>query len=176
MDITELILADHHEQRRMFAILDEMHGHDTHGIEAVWQRLRILLEVHAAVEERIFYPRLLDVGTGAGDKPSASAETKDAVHDHNQIRDAIAQSERHPVGTTAWWSAIASTRKANSDHMGEEEREALADFRQHASLALRHDLGVEFAVMEASHAEGIASRDKDPDRFVEHASAGVDQT
>lgn len=166
MDITELILSDHHEQRRMFALLDQA-GDDPGRLGPIWDRLAILLEVHADAEEKLFYPRLLQTGTGAGDADSAAAETKDAVHDHNEIRDAIRRAGQHPVGTKEWWRGVLEAREANSDHMAEEERESLADFRRHASLQVRHELGVEFAVFEAAHASGVAAADKDPARFVE---------
>jgi hypothetical protein len=47
----------------------------------------------------------------------------------------------------ARWPCLRALAAAdpNSDHMGEEEREDLADFRRHASLQVRHDLAVEFA-------------------------------
>lgn len=166
MDITELILTDHHEQRRMFALLDDVDRGDVDTLTAVWGRLRILLEVHAEAEERLFYPRLLNVGTGAGGKDSAGAETRDAIHDHNQIRDALADVDPNDVGSDGWWQAVAKTREVNSDHMGEEEREALADFRRHADLTVRHDIAVAFAAFEAEHAGGITSHDKDPKRYV----------
>lgn len=167
MDITDLIVSDHHEQRRMFAILDGLGRSDTAAISAVWGRLRVLLEVHAAAEEQLFYPQLLGLGTGAGSKDSAAAETRDALHDHNDIRDAISRLGEQQAGTASWWEALAQVREANSDHMGEEEREALADFRRHASLDLRHDLAVRFAAFEARHAQGITAVDKDPDDYVE---------
>lgn len=167
MDITELILTDHHEQRRMFAILDDVPGDDVAALGAVWRRLQILLEVHAEAEEELFYPHLLDVGTGATDNDSASEETEDAISDHNEIRDGIAEANRHEVGSDAWWAGVASARKANSDHMGEEERGALADYRRHADLRTRHDLAVAFAAYEAAHAEGIDSDNKDPDRYID---------
>lgn len=166
MDITELILSDHREQRRMFALLDEA-GHDPARLGPVWRRLSILLEVHADAEERLFYPRLLHTGTGAGGADSAREETTDAVHDHNDIRDGIRRANQHPLGSDAWWQAVADTRIANSDHMAEEEREALADFRRHASLQDRHALGVEFAVYEAAHADGVPPRDEDAERYIE---------
>ena len=50
MDITEEILAQHHAQRRMFAVLDEIDSADTRKLGAVWRRLAVLLEVHAAAE------------------------------------------------------------------------------------------------------------------------------
>ena len=171
MDITDLILADHHEQRRMFALLDEI-GDDPERLAPVWNRLSILLEVHADAEERLFYPRLLDVGEGAGGADGAGDETTDAVRDHNDIRDGIRDVSQQRVGTGEWWQAVARTRVANSDHMAEEEREALADFRRHAAPQVRHDLAVEFAVYEAAHAGGVPLADKDPGRYVREHSAG----
>ncbi|MEO7236177.1 MAG: cation-binding protein, partial [Lapillicoccus sp.] len=57
---------------------------------------------------------------------------------------------------------------ANSDHMAEEERQDLTDFRQHATLELRHDLAVHFLRFEAQHwASGVPVVDKDPEKFVE---------
>ena len=54
--------------------------------------------------------------------------------------------------------------------MAEEEREALADFRRHATLQERHELGLEFAAYEAAHANGVPLEDQDPDRYVaDHA-------
>ena len=51
--------------------------------------------------------------------------------------------------------------------MAEEERQALADFRLHADMAVRHELGVAFAAFEARHADGIVSVSKDPERFID---------
>jgi len=166
VDITELILNDHHEQRRMFALLDEL-GDDPAKLGPVWNRLAILLEVQAAAEEELFDPRLLRVGEGAGGEVGPSAETKDAIHDHNQIRDAVREARRNPVGGEAWWRSVIDAREAYSDHMGEEEREALADFRRTAALQARHDLAIEFAVFEAAHAAGIDRADADPGNYVD---------
>ena len=74
MDITELILTQHHEQRRTFALLDEL-ADDPVGLAAVWERLTILLEVHAKAEELFFDPRLLEVGTGGGDAERTAASS-----------------------------------------------------------------------------------------------------
>lgn len=166
MDITELILSDHHEQRRMFAVLDELREAPAEQIAPVWDRLKVLLEVHAEAEEELFYPKLLEVGHGAGSKDSPEGETGDAIHDHNEIRDAVAEVGKHRVGSGPWWDAVAEAREANSDHMGEEEREALADFRRTASLQARHDLALQFAVFEAAHFRGVEADDHDPKQFV----------
>ena len=89
MDITQLILDDHHEQRRLFAILEQIDRSDTETLGAVWDRLAAFLELHAAAEEEIFYPALLRVGIGARRTGTTEDETLDAIHDHHDIRDAV---------------------------------------------------------------------------------------
>jgi len=167
MDITQLILDDHHEQRRLFAVLEQVERTNGKALFAIWSRLAAFLEVHAEAEERHFYPALLKIGTGAGGRPSAAAETEHAIRDHNEIRAALAEVARHAVGSDAWLAAVAEANKANSDHMAEEEREGLADLRDNADVQLRHDLAIEFATFEALHFTGVPAVDKDPKRYVE---------
>ncbi|SDY34702.1 Hemerythrin HHE cation binding domain-containing protein [Modestobacter sp. DSM 44400] len=170
MDITELILFQHHEQRRTFALLDEIPRDDTAALSAIWGRLEILLEVHAEAEEKFFYPRLLTVGHGASDADSVSEEIEDAIKDHNEIRDAVRKVAGHETGTDDWWQAVTEARVSNSDHMAEEERQDLADFRRHADLQTRHDIAVQFIAYENQHAKGIKPVDKDPEDYVaEHS-------
>jgi hypothetical protein len=166
VDITQLILDDHHEQRRLFAILEQVDRSDTETLGAVWDRLAAFLELHAAAEEEVFYPALLRVGIQARRGGTAEEETLDAIHDHNDIRDAVTSVPGHPVGSDEWYAAVAAANLANSDHMAEEEREGLTDFRRLASLQLRHDLGVALVRYEAQHYAGVAPVDKDPAEYI----------
>ncbi len=168
MDITEVILHQHAEQRRMFAMLEEWPRDDADGLAALWSRLEILLEVHAEAEEQFFYPELVKLGTGGGDADSVAEEVEDAVKDHNEIRDAIRKARNTTAGEADWFEAVLEANVANSDHMAEEERQDLTDFRQHATLELRHDLAVQFLRFEAQHwASGVPVVAKDPEQFVE---------
>jgi hemerythrin superfamily protein len=167
MDITQLILEDHAEQRRLFALIEQVDRTDTEALGALWKRLQGLLDTHAEAEERHFYPRLMEIGKGANDSDSAAAESKDAIKDHNEIRDTGKAVDRHDIGSDAWFEAIGKCNKANGDHMAEEERQGLTDFRRHASLEERHTLGVRFAAFEASHRTGVEPVDKDPETWVE---------
>jgi hypothetical protein len=166
VDITQLILDDHHEQRRLFAILEQIDRTDTGVLSVVWSRLAAFLELHAAAEEEIFYPSLLQVGLAARRATGVEEETLDAIHDHNEIRDAVTEVARHQVGTDAWYAAVAAANLANSDHMAEEEREGLTDFRRLAGLQRRHDLAVAFAAYEARNYAGVPAVDKDPAAYV----------
>ena len=146
---------------------------DPDALTAVWERLAAMLESHAEAEERLFYPALLKLGQGAGGDETPEAETEDAIHDHNEIRDAV-----QAVASMRWGATVGLTRwpqadKANGDHMAEEEREGLKDFRMHASLQTRHDLAVAFAGFEAAHVTGVKAEDKDPQTYIDEHSQGT---
>lgn len=143
MDITELILNDHHAQRRMFAFLDDI---DRQNSEA------------------------LRIGTSAGGKDSAASEVKDVLKGHHELRDATADVDRHDLGSGASWQAVIRPRTANSDHRAKEEREDPVDFRHHANHDLRHEIAVAFLAFESQHVAGIAARNRDPRDYVQQNS------
>jgi hypothetical protein len=169
MDITQLILDDHAEQRRLFAIIEQIDPQDVEALTAVWTRLAAFLDVHAEAEERFFYPELLKRGEGANDAEDGTVEgeTEDAIEDHNKLRDAVKAVAAYPVGSGAWIEAVGRANVVNSEHMGEEERQGLTDFRRHAPVARRHELAVQFAAFEAEHITGVKPVNKDPDAYVE---------
>jgi hypothetical protein len=164
-DITVLILAEHDEFRARFTDLMDLRDFGpTSECETRWDIVSDLLEVHAKAEEEIFYPVLLKRGS---DK--ASDETVDAVGDHNQIRDAIALAGQSEVGSDWWWAAVQSCRDANDEHLAEEERDVLPDFREHTSEQLRSELGETWLKFHADHqaAQGISTADVNPEGYVQ---------
>lgn len=165
MDITQLIADDHTEQRRLFALIDQLSPDDRDALQAVWSRLRGLLDTHARAEELYFYPELLKLGRGA-DNETPDDETRDAIKDHNEIRDAASKVDEQQFGSPQWFAAVAAANKANSDHMAEEERQGLTDFRRHADIGLRHRLAVQFIGFELDHLQGVKPVDLDVDSYV----------
>jgi len=162
MDITALILDDHHRLRQGFARLDDVARDDARSLALIWGELAQYLDAHAGAEEAVFYPALLRVADEDG------AETEDAIGDHNDIRDAIAESSRHEAGSDAWWKAVGDARTANTEHLGQEEDEVLPDFRRSATLQQRHELGVRFLAAKAEPVRGaLDTSDKDPEGYVE---------
>ena len=95
MDITQLILDEHAQQRKLFSLIEQIDKSDTPALGSIWRRLRGLLDSHAEAEERFFYPRLLEIGKGANDAPSADEETEDAIEDQNYIRDTCDSFEKY---------------------------------------------------------------------------------
>jgi hypothetical protein len=166
IDVTDVILRDHAWFRAQFIALYDLRAGsppDVEAITAIWEPLAARLDVHAAGEEALFYPHLL----ARGEDPEE--ETLDAIGDHNDIRDGVHDAARRPVATDAWWEAVAATREANDEHMAEEEREGIADFRLHAPAALRERLGRELAEFLDRHptTDEVDVEDKDPEEYVD---------
>ena len=161
-DICDLILDEHEVFRRRFAELDEHHDAGDEVVADIWDPVGELLDRHADAEERLFYPELLRAGA------RAEEETADAISDHNEIRDAVRDAGEQRAGSTEWWEAVARARRANSDHMGEEERGALADLRRNVGRAEREELGARWLSFADEHAGGrdVDSANKDVDRYI----------
>ncbi|HVQ97721.1 MAG TPA: hemerythrin domain-containing protein, partial [Mycobacterium sp.] len=106
-DITMVILADHDWFREQFAKLDELQAQtpvNRRALERVWRPLADKLDVHAYIEEMIFYPQLLKRGA---DDPEG--ETLDAIGDHNDIRDGVRDANAVEIASDEWWAAVGRT-------------------------------------------------------------------
>jgi hypothetical protein len=160
--VTDLIRLDHIWFRSQFAALEGARD-DPATLTSLWATLSARLEVHAAAEETLFYPRLLK------DDSDAVEDTKDAIRDHNEIRDAIRDAEGHPAGDDAWWKAVNATEHANTEHMDEEEKGPLIEFDDAASSGEQEELASAFSGFETEHAgaRGITIEDKDPEGYIE---------
>lgn len=124
-----------------------------------WRMLADLLEVHAEAEEEILYPVLLKRGSG-----HAPADTTDAIGDRNQIRDAITSEARGAPGTAFRRASVQASRKANDEHLPEDEPDVIPDLRMHTGPGFRCELGVRWMTFHCEHraARGISRDDVDP--------------
>jgi Hemerythrin HHE cation binding domain len=172
-DIIELVYADHDWIRRQFFRLDD--AKSDAELAAIWDALGARLDVHAEVEEAVFYPALLKHG-GSEDRGNPEGdpedETEDAITDHNAIRDAVRRSRTLKPGSEEWFEAVIKARTENGEHLDEEEREAMPDFIKSASLQLRHELGMQWLSFYAERATitGVDKSDKDADEYIEQHS------
>ena len=160
--VTDVIRADHDWFRTHFAAVEDARD-DVDTLTGLWTELAARLEVHAAAEEALFYPRLLK------DDSDAVEDTEDAIRDHNDIRDAIRDVQEHSVGDARWWKAVHATDKANTEHMEEEQEGPLREFDEFASAGEQAELAASFAAFEIQHAgaRGISIEDRDPKRYIE---------
>lgn len=160
--VTDVIRTDHNWFRAQFTAVRQARE-NIDVLTHLWTDLAARLEVHAAAEETLFYPRLLK------DDSDAVEDTEDAIRDHNDIRDGIKEAEGHSIGDAGWWKAVDAADKANTEHMEEEEAGPLQEFDTFGSQSEQAELAVSFAAFEREHAgtRGITVEDKDPERYIE---------
>ena len=163
-DITTLILSEHEQFRRTFAEIEQLT--DAEELGRRWRELADALEVHAAGEEEVFYPELLQ------DVDDSEDDTEHAVKDHNEIRETTAAVDEHEVGTDAWWEAFRTCREATVDHLAEEENDVLPPFSEQVSSEQRDALGLRWLQFHEQHedAEGLSGETVDPQAYVEEHS------
>jgi hypothetical protein len=162
--ITALILSEHDAFRRSFTEIDGLTDADELGRR--WRELADALEVHAAGEEKVFYPELLqDVDDSEGD-------TEHAVKDHNEIRETTKAVDDHEVGSDSWWEAFRAAREATVDHLGEEEEDVLPPFKEGVDEQRRSELGMRWLKFLEDHegAKGLSGAEVDPEAYVEQHS------
>ncbi len=163
-DITALILSEHEGFRRTFAEIEQLT--DPEELGRRWRELADALEVHAAGEEEVFYPELLqDVDDSEGD-------TEHAVKDHNEIRETTSAVDEHEVGSDAWWEAFRTCREATVEHLGEEETDVLPPFAEQVAADKRDELGLRWLQFHEQHedARGLSGETVDPQEYVEEHS------
>ena len=152
-EVTALVLSEHEAFRRAFADLEQ-----ADDVGAAWLSLADRLEVHAAAEEELFYPQLATEVSGGED------EAVTAVREHNDIRHAVRAVADHESGGSDWWDAVRAAQEVNADHMAEEEREFIPDFREGVDEQRREDLGMRWLQFHDDHdrAQGLDGGDADP--------------
>ena len=163
-DITALILSEHEAFRRAFTEIEELS--DPEELGRRWRELADQLEVHAAGEETVFYPELLQ------DVDDSEGETEHAVKDHNEIREATSAVDAHEAGSPAWWEAFRAAREATVDHLAEEENDVLPPFQSSVSAEHRDELGLRWLQFHEQHenAEGLSGEPVDPQAYVQEHS------
>ena len=114
MDAFSLLKADHENVAALFERLEGARGNQKLQI---FNQIRTELELHAHIEEKVFYPAL--------EKP---AETKDltleAYEEHKQVKTLLRELGRSRSPNEEW-EAKAKVLKENVEHHVEEEENEL---------------------------------------------------
>jgi len=135
-DIIELVLQDHHAVAALFDKLQAATGAD--GKAALFAQVRDALERHASAEEKVLYPRVRK------EVPDGREESKDAIEEHDQIRESLKEVAEHEAGTALFGLAVDQLVATTKHHVGVEEAELLPDFRKNSDIEEREELGRRF--------------------------------
>jgi hypothetical protein len=138
-DVIDLIMADHRRIRRLSEALDDAARHHVDsGQDRVlahsWQQLAGLLGAHTRAEEEICYPL-------SGCSRPDTGHRRDAIDDHEDIREAIAEASLQRVGSAPWWRAVRAVQAVSAGHLDREERDVLPSCLAGPTASQRRVLG-----------------------------------
>ena len=123
MDVFALLKEDHEKVAAMLEAIDETTERAVKGREDLFTRVKAELDLHAAVEEEIFYPALEEAD-----------ETRDitleAYEEHRLVKQLLGELAAAPKDTEEWTAKFTVLKENIEHHVEEEEGELFKKARQ----------------------------------------------
>ncbi len=134
MNAFDLLMMDHQKVSGLFDRLELGDGGVAGSREQLFQQLKTELQLHAHVEETIFYPALKEHEETRG-------LVAEAYDEHAEVRDLLAELEQLAPGDGGWDDLLAELRENVEHHVGEEEGELFEQARLALSREQLEQLG-----------------------------------
>ena len=115
MDLFQLIRLDHQKAKRLFERLAETAG-GTQSRPRLFAELKHELELHAAVEEKYFYPALQG-------HEEARDLIQEALEEHGDVKEALVALDHGDNESDDWADRLDELREDVEHHVEEEENE-----------------------------------------------------
>ncbi len=116
MNAFELLKKDHKKVSDLFAKLDETTERGVKTREELFAQLKQELDVHARIEEQIFYPAIKEA-------KETHEITLEAIEEHNVVKQLLAELEQLPVSEETWTAKLTVLKENVEHHVEEEEDE-----------------------------------------------------
>ncbi len=153
MEATTLLQRDHDAVRRLFQAFENADGNPSAQGE-LFAQIAEELEVHARIEEEVFYPAVRDAAPPA-DEDAAMDLIDESREEHGEVRDLVEEIDALDPIDEEFPKQVKKLHKAVERHASEEEKEMFPFARQHLDPVQLADLG---ARMEARKKE-LSPRD-----------------
>jgi iron-sulfur cluster repair protein YtfE (RIC family) len=149
MDVFALLKADHEKVAGLLEQIDGTTERAAKGRDELFARVKAELDLHAQIEEEIFYPALED-----------AEETRDitleAYEEHRLVKQLLSELEAEPKDTEEWTAKFTVLKENVEHHVEEEESEMFKQARQALSKEELQTLGeqVQQAKQQSKRAAG----------------------
>jgi hypothetical protein len=134
MDAFELLKSDH---EKVAGILEKIEGTTERALktrEELFTQLKTELDIHAAIEEKIFYPVL--------EKAEESRDiTLEAFEEHRLVKQLLGELESGSKDDETWTAKFTVLKENIEHHVEEEEGEMFKQARKVLSKAEIEELG-----------------------------------
>ena len=83
---------------------------------------------------------------------------REAIADHDDIREAVSEASRQPAGSALWWRAVRAALAASTGYLDHEERGVLAHCLLRLTMSRRLELGRQWSAFIAAWAQDATLR------------------
>lgn len=148
MNAFTLLTADHERVAEILKTIEGTTERAIKGREELFARLKGELDLHARIEEEIFYPALEE------DEETREI-TLEAYEEHRLVKQLLAELEAEPKDTEEWTAKFTVLKENIEHHVEEEEGEMFKTARQALSKEEIESLGEK--LLEAKQQDKAAS-------------------
>ena len=146
MNALELLKTDHEKVSGILEKLDQTTERAVKTRDEQFARVKEELEVHAHIEETVFYPALAE-------DSRTRALTLSANEQHNVVKALLDEMATIPVDTEEWTAKLKVLKDSVDQHVKEEEGEMFKQARQVLPKARLDELGEEMEAARSQDAE-----------------------
>ena len=144
MDALSLLTADHNRVRGLFARFQAAEeDHDTAQMAQLAEKIVTELEVHATIEEEIFYPAV----KGADEELKELVD--EGVEEHHVADTLMAEAKTLSPDDDAWAAKMKGLIENVEHHAEEEEQEMFPETRKAFDKQTLEDLGMRLEARKA---------------------------
>ena len=136
MNAFELLKQDH---EKVSGIFEKLEGTTERGVktrEELFAQLKQELDIHARIEEEIFYAAIRD-----------AEETRDitleAYEEHHVVKQLLAELDELPVDDESWGAKLKVLQENVEHHVEEEETEMFSSTRDVLTTEQLEELGTQ---------------------------------
>jgi hypothetical protein len=122
MNALTLLKADHETVAGLLESIDETTERAIKGREDLFTRLKAELDLHAKIEEEIFYPALEE-------KEETREITLEAYEEHRLVKQLLSELAAEPKDTEEWTAKFTVLKENIEHHVEEEEGEMFKKVR-----------------------------------------------
>ena len=123
MNAFTLLKTDHEKVAGILTSIEETTERAVKGRDELFTRLKEELDLHAKIEEEIFYPALEEA-------EETREVTLEAYEEHRLVKQLLAELEVEPKDTEEWTAKFTVLKENIEHHVEEEEGEMFKKARQ----------------------------------------------
>ncbi len=136
MNAIELLKSDHQKVSGLLEKIDETTERALKTREDLFTQLKSELDLHAEVEEQIFYPAIEDA-------EETREITLEAYEEHNLVKQLLTELEAEPKDDEKWTAKFTVLKENIEHHVEEEEGEMFKKARKVLSQEEIEELGAQ---------------------------------